>query len=40
MPPEEPPVKSADTVMQAKTGGLDSIGGSTDANVTFNVTVQ
>lgn len=40
MPPEEPPVKSADTVNQAKTGGLDSIGGSTDANVTFNVTVQ
>jgi hypothetical protein len=40
MPPEEPPVKSADTVMQVKTGGIDSIGGSTDAQVNFMVTVQ
>ncbi len=40
MPPEEPPVKSADTVMQVKTGGVDSIGGSTDAQVNFAVTVQ
>lgn len=40
MPPEEPPVKSADTVMQVKTGGVDSIGGSTDAKVNFAVTVQ
>jgi len=39
MPPEEPPVKAANTVMLAKTGGIDSIGGSTDAQVTFNVTV-
>ncbi len=40
MPPEEPPVKSAATVMGVKTGGIDSIGGSTDAQVNFNVTVQ
>jgi hypothetical protein len=40
MPPEEPPVKSADTVMQVKSGGVDSIGGSTDAQVNFTVTVQ
>lgn len=40
MPPEEPPVKAANTVMLAKTGGIDSIGGSTDAQVNFNVTVQ
>jgi hypothetical protein len=39
MPPEEPPVKAANTVMLAKTGGIDSIGGSTDAQVTFAVTV-
>jgi hypothetical protein len=40
MPPEEPPVKSATTVMEAQTNGVDSIGGSTDATVTFDVTVQ
>jgi len=40
MPPEEPPVKSSSTVMQVKTGGVDSIGGSTDAQVNFMVTVQ
>ena len=40
MPPEEPPVKSADTLDQAKTGGIDSLGGSTDAQVNFTVTVQ
>lgn len=40
MPPEEPPVKSSSTVMEVKTGGLDSIGGSTDAQVNFTVTVQ
>jgi hypothetical protein len=40
MPPEEPPVKSATTVMEVKTGGVDSIGGSTDAQVNFTVTVQ
>jgi hypothetical protein len=39
MPPEEPPVKAADTVMLVKSGGVDSIGGSTDVQVTFNVTV-
>lgn len=40
MPPEEPPVKAADTVMRARTGGVDSIVGSTDAQVSFNVAVQ
>lgn len=40
MPPEEPPVKSSTTVMEAQTNGTDSIGGSTDATVTFDVTVQ
>lgn len=40
LPPEEPPVKSSSTVMEAKTGGVESIGGSTDAQVNFNVTVQ
>jgi hypothetical protein len=40
MPPEEPPVKSSTTVMEVKTGGIDSIGGSTDAQVNFMVTVQ
>lgn len=40
MPPEEPPVKSETTVMEAQTNGVNSIGGSTDAQVTFEVTVQ
>ena len=40
MPPEEPPVKAANTVMLVKAGGIDSIGGSTDAQVNFTVTVQ
>lgn len=40
MPPEEPPVKSGDTLAQAKAMGIDSIGGSTDAQVNFMVTVQ
>jgi hypothetical protein len=39
MPPEEPPVKAADTVMMVRTGGVDSIGGSTDVQVSFQVTV-
>lgn len=39
MPPEEPPVKAADTVAKARSGGVDSIGGSTDVQVTFMVTV-
>lgn len=39
MPPEEPPVKAADTVMLARAGGVDSIGGSSDARVAFDVTV-
>lgn len=40
MPPEEPPQKASDTLVNAKTGGVDSIGGSTDAQVNFDVTVQ
>jgi hypothetical protein len=40
MPPEEPPMKSATTVMEAQQSGVDSIGGSTDATVAFDVTVQ
>ncbi len=39
MPPEEPPQKASDTVALVKAGGLDAIGGSTDASVTFIVTV-
>lgn len=39
MPPEEPPEKASDTVGLVKAGGIDSIGGSTDASVTFLVTV-
>ncbi len=37
MPPEEPPVKSADTVQTVKTSGISAIGGSTDAQVDFEV---
>lgn len=40
MPPELPPEKSADTATQVKTGGFAAIGGSTDAQVDFAVTVQ
>jgi hypothetical protein len=40
MPPELPPVKDAATVDLALTEGIDAIGGSTDAQVTFPVTVQ
>jgi len=39
MPPEEPPVKAADTVMLAKQNGIETLGGSTDATGTFMVTV-
>lgn len=39
MPPEEPPEKSADTAAQVASGGFSAIGGSTDAQVTFDVTV-
>ena len=39
MPPEEPPQKAADSAMQVSTGGFAAIGGSTDAQVTFPVTV-
>jgi hypothetical protein len=40
MPPEEPPVKAADTVTLVKSGGVNAIGGSTDAQVNYSVTVQ
>jgi hypothetical protein len=40
MPPEEPPVKAADTVMLVRTGSVNAIGGSTDVQVNYNVTVQ
>lgn len=40
LPPEEPPVKAADTVSKVRTSGFDAIGGSTDAQVNFAVTVQ
>jgi hypothetical protein len=39
MPPEQPPEKSADTAAQVASGGFAAIGGSTDAQVTFQVTV-
>lgn len=39
MPPEEPPQKSADSAAQVAAGGFSGIGGSTDAQVTFPVTV-
>jgi hypothetical protein len=39
MPPEEPPEKAADTLDLVRANGIDSIGGSTDASVTFMVTV-
>ncbi|MGE0545733.1 MAG: hypothetical protein AB7O24_11390 [Kofleriaceae bacterium] len=39
MPPEQPPVKSATTVDDVKANGIDAIGGSTDAQVSFDVTV-
>ncbi len=39
MPPEEPPQKSADSAAQVAAGGFAAIGGSTDAQVTFPVTV-
>lgn len=40
MPPELPPVKSSTTVMEVQASGIDAIGGSTDAQVDFAVTVQ
>lgn len=40
MPPEEPPTKSIDTLMQVKTGGVDAIGGSTAGQVAFSVNVR
>lgn len=40
MAPEQPPVKSLDTVMEVKDHGIDAIGGSTDAQVDFAVTVR
>ncbi len=40
MPPELPPEKSADTVGEAASNGLDTLGGATDAQVSFSVTVE
>lgn len=40
MPPEEPPEKGEDTLDIVRIDGFDSIGGSTDARVIFDVTVQ
>ena len=40
MPPELPPQKSATTLMDAQSNGVDSLGGSSDALVNFPVTVQ
>ena len=41
LPPlNDTPQKTADAAMKVKTGGLPAIGGGTDANVTFTVTVQ
>lgn len=40
MPPEEPPEKAADTLEIVRVDGFDSIGGSTDARVIFDVAVQ
>jgi hypothetical protein len=39
MPPEQPPEKASDTLEIVKASGIDAIGGSTDATVTFSVTV-
>jgi len=39
MPPELPPEKSADTPAEVRDNGIDSIGGATDAQVVFMVTV-
>lgn len=39
MPPEKPPGKSATTAADVAVGGFAAIGGSTDAQVTFTVTV-
>ncbi len=40
LPPELPPEKSADTVAIARDDGLDALGGATDAQVSFSVTVE
>lgn len=40
MPPELPPEKSADTVAEARANGIDALGGATDAQVSFSVTVE
>jgi hypothetical protein len=39
MPPEEPPQKAADSAARVAAAGFAAIGGSTDAQVTFPVTV-
>lgn len=40
MPPELPPEKSADTVGEARDNGIDALGGATDAQVSFSVSVE
>jgi hypothetical protein len=40
MPPELPPEKSASTTAEARANGIDSIGGATDAQVSFSVVAQ
>lgn len=40
LPPELPPEKSADTVDVARATGIDSIGGATDAVVSFSVAIE
>jgi len=40
MPPELPPEKSADTTAEARANGVDSIGGATDAQVSFSVVAE
>jgi hypothetical protein len=40
MPPELPPEKSADTVALARDNGIDALGGATDAQVSFSVSVE
>lgn len=40
MPPEEPPRKAADTLDLVRSGGVNAIGGSSDVDVSFDVTVQ
>jgi len=40
MPPEEPPQKADDSLAIVKANGVDALGGSTDASISFGVSVQ